>query len=78
MAQDCCKQNTQQTAGIGCFGVLIIGLMIFFVGRWSQAPIVEQVESLSAQVASLEAQVTDLRSTLDETRLEVRAAMTTR
>lgn len=78
MSNDCRKQNNSQTAGIGCFGVIVIGLMIFFVGRWSHAPIVEDVQALSDQITSLEEQVTDLQGALNDTRLELRAAMTAR
>ena len=75
MSNTCCKQNNSQTAGIGCFGVIVIGLMIFFVGRWSHAPIVENIDALGAQITALEEQVTELKTILDETRLEVRASI---
>ena len=75
MSSPNCKQNNSQTAGIGCFGVIVIGLMIFFVGRWSHAPIVEDLSGLSEQVSSLESRVEELQSDLNEMRLEVRAEM---
>ena len=76
MSDRCRKQNNQQTAAVGCGSLILIGLMIFFVGRWSHAPISEEIEALSAQVTELETRVAELKTTLDETRLEVRAAMT--
>ena len=63
------------TAAIGCGSLILIGLMIFFVGRWSASPIREDVEALRTQVSQLDTKVTELQQTLDETRLEVRAAI---
>ncbi len=68
-----CKQNNQQNAGIGCFGVIIIGLMIFYIGRWSNEPVRDDLEALSDQVESLTEQHEALQSSLDEFRYEVRA-----
>ena len=68
MPDQSCRQNNSQTAAIGCGSMLIIALLIFFVGRWSHAPVREEVESLRTDVAALTEQVEELRA-------EVRAAL---
>ena len=75
MSNTCCKQNNSQTAGIGCFGVIIIGLMIFFVGRWSTAPLAEDVQALRTEVSALKSQMTDVQTAINEARLETRAML---
>lgn len=70
-----CKQNNQQNAGIGCFGVIIIGLMIFFIGRWSNEPVREDLAALSAQVTELTEQHAAMQTELNEFRYEVRTAI---
>lgn len=75
MSNSCCKQNNSQTAGIGCFGVIVIGLMIFFVGRWSTAPIAEDLEALRTEVSELRTQLTDVETSVREARIEARALL---
>lgn len=77
MSNDQCRAqpNTQQAAGIGCFSMILIGAMIFFIGRWSSAPISAGIAELTAQVETLSEETEALHTELGALRYELRGVI---
>ncbi len=53
-----------QVASLGCGTLILVALIVFFVGRWSNAPLFDEVEALRADVHQLQAEVQSMHAHL--------------
>lgn len=58
-------------AGLGCFGVIIVLVGVFFIMKGQRVQLDDRIDALDQQVAQLETKIDQQRTVLDGIALEV-------
>ncbi|RNC81493.1 MAG: hypothetical protein ED559_06785 [Phycisphaera sp.] len=71
MAEHVTHTTETRRAGLGCFGVIVVLVGVFFIIKGQREQLDERIDALEEQVAQLETKLDRQRAVLDGIALEV-------
>lgn len=71
MAEQVTHTTETRRAGLGCFGVIVVLVGVFFIIKDQREQLDERIEALEQQITKLETKIDRQRTVLDGIALEV-------